>query len=122
MITSKQSQAIEYLSSGKRISEVSELIGVSRRAIYNWMKRSEFNELLEASKQDAIKRLSLKLISLNEEVLEVAQECLHSRSEAIRLRAVSILIGRFYEAVEVLMLHDEIDRINKRLDQLFLKQ
>lgn len=122
MISSKQLIAIEYLASGKRISEVSDLIGVSRRSISKWIKRDDFALALEASKRDAIKSLSMKLITLNEEALAVAQDCLHSRSESIRLRAVSIITNRLSDAIEISVIHDEIDRINQRLDNIQLKR
>jgi len=122
IMNSKQLQAIEYLASGKRIEEVYSLIGVSRRTIYIWFKRDDFLSALEARKRDAIKSLSMKLISLNGEALEVLRDSLHSKNEAHRIRSASVIIARLYDATEISIIQDEIERINERIDKLLLKQ
>ncbi len=113
----KHQKAIELLASGKRIEECALSVGVSRRSIYNWLNDQEFKSALDARKSEIIKALNDRLISMNGKALDVIDECMNSRNEAIRLKSASIVINKYGEALEVSDIKSQIERINKRIDQ-----
>jgi len=113
----KHQKAIELLASGKRIEECALSVGVSRRSIYNWLNDQEFKSALDARKSEIIKALNDRLISMNGKALDVIDECMNSRNEAIRLKSASIVINKYGEALEVSDIKSQIERINKRIYQ-----
>ena len=113
----KQNQAIELLAQGSSIEATSQVTGVNRRTIYQWLKIPEFTLALHDKSAEVIEQLNRKLVSLNDKALDVLDACLESESEAIRLRSAIYLNSRLYEVLgdlEILRRHDQIEeRINR---------
>lgn len=77
---------------------------------------------LEIRKKEIIERLNIRMIGLNEEALDVLEDCMRSRNETIRLRAASYLNSKLFESIELGDFQKAIERINERLDALALQR
>lgn len=120
-IRSRHKQAIELLASGLRLEECAQVIGVSRRALYNWLEDREFSELLRRRESEVIERLNARYIMAGEKALDVLLRGLESRSEAIQIRSASIIRSGMAKAIEVHDLYNRIDKIEKSLERYMRK-
>lgn len=119
---SNKLQAIELLAHGSSIEDCSQVIGVTRRSIHNWLNDPEFSKVFDVRKHEIIQELNTRMIGLNKKALDVIEECLESESENIRLRSASLLHSRYFEALEASEIMEAIERINARIDQLALRR
>jgi len=117
-IRTRHRQAIELLASGMRLEECAQAVGVSRRAIYNWLEDREFSELLRRRESEEIERLNTRSIMAGDKALSVLLRGLESRSEAIRIRSASIIKSGMAKAIEVHDLYDRIDKIEDKVNRL----
>ena len=62
-LTAKHNQAVVLLASGKRITDVAEMVSVERRTIYNWLDDPAFSEALQKRQSVFIGRLNTRLIA-----------------------------------------------------------
>lgn len=115
-------QAIELLAHGSSIEDASKSLSISRRSIHNWLNDPEFMKALEIRKKEIIERLNIRMIGLNEEALDVLEDCMRSRNETIRLRSASYLNSKLFESIELGDIRKTIERINERLDALALQR
>ena len=93
MSKTKKALALESLSSGLSVEKVSELAGVSRACIYNWLSQDSFRNDLRAKQSEYFSRLSKRMTALTFRALEVIEKSLDSRNEAIRLRASGLILS-----------------------------
>lgn len=93
MSKTKKALALESLSSGLSVETTSEMAGVSRACVYNWLSQDSFKNDLRAKQSEYFSRLSKRMTSLTFRALEVIEKSLDSRNEAIRLRSAGMLLS-----------------------------
>jgi len=93
MSKTKKLLALESLSSGLSVEKVSEISGVTRSCIYNWLSQDSFKNDLRAKQSEYFSRLSKRMTALTFKALEVLEKSLDSRNENIRLRASGMLLS-----------------------------
>ena len=93
MSKTKKLLALESLSSGLSVEKVSEISGVSRACVYNWLSQDSFKNDLRAKQSEYFSRLSKRMTSLTLRALEVIEKSLDSRNENIRLRASGLILS-----------------------------
>ncbi|MDZ5034603.1 helix-turn-helix domain-containing protein, partial [Clostridium perfringens] len=76
MLTEQQSQAIDYIIEGQNKTNVAKLVGVSRNAIYDWLKLKEFQDekqlRLDELKVVARNKISTKVSNCIDMIYEIA--------------------------------------------------
>lgn len=104
-------KAIKLLSSGMSKTDVANELGISRDAIYDWLKDDEFRQAINIEIDTGTQQLSEKLAQLDINAINAIERSLNSDNEAIALKAA---LG-FIEARKSL---SQIDSICARLEVL----
>ena len=89
-LKSKQTSAIDLLTSGKNVSEVAAEVGVTRQTIYNWQAKDEefqdeFGQRLAELKQSQSQRTA----EIVEKAFAAIESLLDSEDEKVRLKAAT---------------------------------
>ena len=121
-IRARHRQAIELLSSGVMLGECADQVGVTSRTIYNWLEDDQFSRLLRKRTSEKIERLNTRSLMASDKALTVLLEGLESRNESIRIRSASIIKSGTPKLIEVFDLYSQIERINKKIDELALRR
>jgi len=89
VFTELQEQAIELLArkevEGYSMQEVANLVGVSRQALYDWMKNDKFKRAVNRKSLDALTDYAPK-------VLYNASQFLDSKNETVKLKGVELVM------------------------------
>ena len=101
MSQTKKALALEVLSSGLSVEKASEVAHVSRQCIYNWLSQESFKNELRQRQSVLFQSLSKRLVNITEKALQVLEDCLSSRNEAIRLRASGIALSSLKNVMEL---------------------
>jgi len=101
MSQTKKTLALEVLSSGLSVEKASEVAHVSRQCIYNWLSQESFKNELRERQSILFQSLSKRLMNITVKALQVLEDCLRSRSEAIRLRASGIALSGLKNVMEL---------------------
>lgn len=85
LITEEQSCMIDYIIQGKKITDISKLIGKSRNTIYNWLELDHVKEEMEQRQQEIKKQARGKIVSKVENCIdnlyEIATTCKDVRTK-----------------------------------------
>ncbi len=107
-LNAQQQQALGLLTTGLRIEEIAETLGVHRSTIWRWRQDPEFiarwNQILVDTREEQTRYL----LELQQEAFEALRGCLLSENDMVRLRAslsvlekvASLTVG-FTDAEEV---------------------
>lgn len=92
-LTDKQIDAIGRIIQGEKITDIAKLEGVSRQAIYNWLKNEEFNTELNTQLQEIKTSVKNNIVGKSDSVIEkVVKLALTSKSEKVSLAACTYLL------------------------------
>ena len=91
-LNAQQQQALGLLTTGLRIEEIAETLGVHRSTIWRWRQDPEFiaqwNQILTDTREEQTR----SLLELQQEAIEALRGCLRSENDMVRLRApISVL-------------------------------
>ena len=86
-LNAQQQQTLGLLTTGLRIEEIAETLGVHRSTIWRWRQDPEFiarwNQILTDTREEQTR----SLLELQQEAIEALRGCLRSENEMVRLRA-----------------------------------
>lgn len=74
MLSDKKIEAITLLLEGKAKTDISKIVGVSRAALYDWIKDNEFKAEMDRRRNELIQSGTEKLTSRLDTYLEVLHE------------------------------------------------
>jgi len=114
MSKTKRALALEALSSGLSVETSSEMAGVSRACIYNWMAREDFKKDLQERQREYFSRLSKRMTAITLKALEVLEKSLDSRNENIRLRACGVALSSLKSITEMTDFGQRITALEER--------
>ena len=86
-LTPKQRATIAALLSQPTLSAAAKQVGVSRDAVYRWLKEPDFAAALVAAESEHLQSVQRGMLAASERALVVLGNLLVSESESIRLRA-----------------------------------
>lgn len=86
-LTPKQRLALVALLSQPTVSGAAKQVGVSREAVYRWLKDPDFQAALTLAESEHLQAVQRGLLAASERALLVLGNLLVSESESIRLRA-----------------------------------
>jgi len=104
------------------IGECADAVGVTSRSIFNWLEDDQFSRLLRKRTSEKIERLNTRSLMASDKALTVLLEALESRSESIRVRAAAIIKRGMSQAIEAFDLYSQIERIERKIDDLALRR
>jgi len=107
--------ALEVLSSGMSVEKASEVAQVSRQCIYNWLGQKSFKNELRQRQSVLFQSLSKRLVNITEKALQVLEDCLSSRNEAIRLRASGIALSSLKNVMELADFEERLTTIEENM-------
>ena len=86
-LNAQQQQTLGLLTTGLRIEEIAETLGVHRSTIWRWRQDPEFiaqwNQILTDTREEQTR----SLLELQQEAIEALRGCLRSENDMVRLRA-----------------------------------
>ena len=86
-LNAQQQQTLGLLTTGLRIEEIAEKLGVHRSTIWRWRQEPEFvaqwNQILVDTREEQTR----SLLELQQEAIEALRGCLLSENDMVRLRA-----------------------------------
>ena len=86
-LNAQQQQTLGLLTTGLRIEEIAETLGVHRSTIWRWRQEPEFvaqwNQILVDTREEQTR----SLLELQQEAIEALRGCLLSENDMVRLRA-----------------------------------
>ena len=86
-LNAQQQQALGLLTTGLRIEEIAETLGVHCSTIWRWRQDPEFiaqwNQILTDTREEQTR----SLLELQQEAIEALWGCLRSANDMVRLRA-----------------------------------
>ena len=115
MSKTRKALALEVLSSGLSVEKASEVAHVSRQCIYNWMTQESFKRKLRERQSVLFQSLSKRLAGMTVKALQVLEDCLSSRSEAIRLRASGIALSSLKNVMELADFEERLTRLEESI-------
>ena len=90
----QQAKTLGLLSTGLRIEEIADNIGVHRSTIWRWRQEPEFvaqwNQILADTREEQTR----SLLELQQEAIEALRGCLRSENDMVRLRASLSVLER----------------------------
>ena len=90
----QQTKTLGLLSTGLRIEEIADNIGVHRSTIWRWRQEPEFvaqwNQILADTREEQTR----SLLELQQEAIEALRGCLRSENDMVRLRASLSVLER----------------------------
>jgi hypothetical protein len=113
MSQTKKALALEVLSSGLSVEKASEMAHVSRQCIYNWLSQESFKAELRKRQRILFQSLSKRLMSITEKALQVLDDCLSSRTEAVRLRASGIALSSLKNVMELADFEERLSELEE---------
>ncbi len=116
-LTDRQKRAIPILLSPGSKAERCERAGVSRETYYNWMSEEHFRSAFEEQQQEITRDAITSLKLLSQEAVAGLGRLLHSRSEAIRLKAILAVIEHTIFAVQNEMLEQRVSALEKSVEE-----
>jgi len=115
MSKTRKALALEVLSSGLSVEKASEVAHVSRQCIYNWLGQKSFKNELRQRQSVLFQSLSKRLVGITEKALQVLEDCLSSRNEAIRLRASGIALSSLKNVMELADFEERLTTIEENM-------
>ena len=115
MSETKKALAVEVLSHGQSVEQASEIANVSRTCIYNWLAQDDFKQELRRRQSVLFQSLSKKLIGIIEKALQVIEDSLSSRTEALRLRAAGIALSNLKNVIELSDFEDRLTALEENI-------
>jgi hypothetical protein len=113
-VTIRQTMAIEALLEGRSVTTTAEVVGVSRKTVYAWLKHPTFTEALESATQQAIKELSRKLVGLGAKAVSTLDQAMDDplpNNLGTRVRAAIGVLDRILTLRELVDLENRIKRL-----------
>jgi len=108
MTQTRRDKAVILLAQGRPITEVSDEIGVSRQAIYNWLSDDDYQMQLQEEKMLIVKALSSRMISVCDKALQHLEkvtsgdtEFTMARDADIRLKADRLALSSLRDLYEL---------------------
>ena len=86
-LNAQQQQALGLLTTGLRIEEIAETLGVHRSTIWRWRQEPEFIAQWNRILVDTREEQTRSLLKLQHEAIEALKGCLRSENDMVRLRA-----------------------------------
>lgn len=92
-LTDKQINVISRIIQGEQITKIAKLEGVSRQAIYNWLKNEEFKTELDTQLQEIKTAVKNNIVGKADSVIDqIIKIALTSKSEKASLNACTYLL------------------------------
>ncbi|MDM0831012.1 IS630 transposase-related protein, partial [Clostridium perfringens] len=92
-LTDKQINVIGRIIQGEQITNIAKIEGVSRQAIYNWLKNEEFKAELDTQLQEIKTAVKNNIVGKSNSVIDqIIKIALTSKSEKASLNACIYLL------------------------------
>ena len=113
----KQQRAIALLLGGHTIGKVAAEIGVSEKAVDNWLREEDFKNELMSGARRVVDVTCSRLIGLNNKCFAVLLDILQNGTDRNRLMAVRLIFEHTTKWLE----NDAVQRL-ERLESILLEQ
>ena len=101
-LTTRQRKAIESLLTTGSRTEAVRAAGITRQTLSRWFKQPHFVAALRQAEAEALRGLSLSLLSLAEGAAGALAAGLEDESATVRLRAADLILQRLLQVREML--------------------
>jgi hypothetical protein len=114
-ISTKQKAAIRALLTGASYPEAARAAKVHENTIGQWMKEPAFCAALGQAESDAMRAVSLSLVSLAEKASGVLGSVLDNLTarDSARIRAADVILGRLLQIKELSELEERVKKLEE---------
>lgn len=115
-VTPKQALALNTLVSGGTVPAAANAAGVSRKTIYKWLARAEFQAELNKAQSDAMEEINRALISLGLDAVDTLAVAMRDESNppSIRIRAADIIFNRIAVITDLVDFENRLAALEKQ--------
>src|SRR5690348_14908864 len=111
-LTPDQRRAITALLSAKSVTEAAITTKISRKTLHAWLKQPEFSSALKEAESELLDQSVRRLASLLTDALDELETLLkEGTKETTRLRAVALVLERYFAAKELADLEARIQQL-----------
>lgn len=121
MTQSRRDKAVILLAQGQSVTEVSDEIGVSRQAIYNWLSDDDYQRQVQDEKMLYMRLLSSRIVRVCDQALRHLEKVTEgdtdvtlARDADIRLKADRLALTQLRDLYELADHEVRISRLEKR--------
>jgi len=118
---SRRDKAVILLAQGQSVTEVSDEIGVSRQAIYNWLSDDDYQRQVQDEKMLYMRLLSSRIVRVCDQALRHLEKVTEgdtdvtlARDADIRLKADRLALTQLRDLYELADHEVRISRLEKR--------
>jgi len=116
-ITTDQKRAITALLSAKTVTDAATTAKISRKTLYLWMKEPAFAAALKEAESEMLDQAVRRLASMLTTALDELDSLLKTGAkETTRLRAVALVLERYFSIKELADLEERLNRLEANLN------
>jgi hypothetical protein len=114
-LSRKAELAIAALLSQATLEKAAEQVGVSVRALKNWLRQPSFRRAYREARQAILERTTALILTLSGKAVLTLHACMDSQDDAVRLRAAMAVLTYMREMVGEIDTHEDLAELKQQL-------